>query len=384
MIYLDNCSTTKPRDSVIKKIAETMENNFGNPSSLHRLGIDSEKSLKECRKIISDYLGTKTNEIFFTSGGTESNNLAIQGVLKARKNRGKHIITSLIEHPAVMRTIDEFEKEGYRISRIRNDNQGRIDLKELEQELSDETVLVAFIHVNNEIGTIQDIESIGEIISKQSVKPHFHLDGVQSFGKIPFSVKIAGVDSFAFSSHKIHGPKGVGGLYISNNSRIQPLIYGGNQENGIRSGTENISGIVGFGEAVKILKGKGLEESSRILVLKDKIIEMILEQIDEVSINSPKGELSSPYILNVSFRWTKGEVLLHYLEDEHIYVSTSSACSSKETEKSHVLKAIGLDNNSIEGTLRLCFSYENTEADIIKTVEVLKSSVEDIRSIMRR
>lgn len=384
MIYLDNCSTTKPRSSVIKKITETMENNFGNPSSLHRIGMDSEKLLEESRKIIADYLGTKSNEIFFTSGGTESNNLAIQGVLKARKNRGKHIITSLIEHPSVIRTINEFEKEGYRISRIRSDDQGRIDLQELEQKLSDETVLVALIHVNNEIGTIQDIESIGEIISKQSIKPHFHLDGVQSFGKIQFSVKRAAVDSFAFSSHKIHGPKGVGGLYISNNSRIQPLIYGGNQENGLRSGTENIAGIVGFGEAVRILKEKGLEESKIVSMLKDKMLELVLEQIEEVSINSPNGESSSPYILNLSFRWTKGEVLLHYLEEEDIYISTSSACSSKGTVKSHVLKAIGLDDNSIKGTIRLCFSYENTGDDVIKTVSVLKKSVEDIRSIMRR
>ncbi len=384
MIYLDNCSTTKPRDSVIEKITESMQMDFGNPSSLHRLGINSEKILKNSRKVISDFLGVKTNEIYFTSGGTEGNNIAIQGALNARQNRGKHIITTMIEHPAVMNTIKEYEKNGCRVSWIPNGVDGRIDLDKLEKEITDQTVLVSVIHVNNEIGTIQDIEAIGELLSKQTIKPHFHLDGVQSFGKIQFSLIGAGVDSFAFSGHKIHGPKGVGGLYINGKARVNPLVFGGNQEMGMRSGTENVPGISGFGEAVRVLAEQGFKETQKIAELKKSMTQMIVEQIDDVIVNSPSGKLSSPYILNLSFGWTRGEVILHYLEDKDIYVSTTSACSSKGTDKSHVLKAIGLDDNHIEGTLRLCFSYEITDEDIARTVQVLKTSVEDVRSVMRR
>ncbi|MGM0395511.1 MAG: cysteine desulfurase family protein [Bacillota bacterium] len=384
MIYLDNCSTTRPRDSVIMRMTETLKTIFGNPSSLHSLGMDAEKVLKDARNIISDYLGVNSKDIFFTSGGTESNNLAIQGLLKARKNRGNHIITTMIEHPAVMNTIRNYEKQGFRVSWIPNDRNGRIDMSRLEDELCDETILVSIIHVNNEIGTIQDIDAIGKLLSKQEKRPHFHLDGVQSFGKIPFSLIGPGVDTYSFSGHKVHGPKGVGGLYISSKARIEPVVFGGNQENGIRSGTENIPGIAGFGEAVRVLCEKGAEETESISLLKDKMTDMILEQIDDVLVNSPKGKLSTPYILNISIGWTRGEVLLHYLEQENIFVSTTSACSSKGAGKSHVLKAIGLDDNYIEGTLRICFSHEISEEDVARTVEVLKSSVEDVRSIMRR
>ncbi|WP_422487197.1 cysteine desulfurase family protein [Gudongella sp. DL1XJH-153] len=384
MIYLDNCSTTKPRDSVIEKITESMQMTFGNPSSLHGLGMSSEKILKSSRKTVADFLGVKTNEIYFTSGGTEGNNIAIQGALKARENRGKHIITTMIEHPAVMNTIKEYEKNGYLVSWIPNGSDGRIDLDKLEEELTDQTVLVSVIHVNNEIGTIQDIETIGKLLSKQPMKPHFHLDGVQSFGKIKFSLISAGVDSFAFSGHKIHGPKGVGALYINSKARVNPLVFGGNQEMGMRSGTENVPGIAGFSEAVRVLTEKGSVETQKIADLKESMTRMVLDQIDDVIVNSPSGNLSSPYILNLSFGWTRGEVILHYLEEENIYVSTTSACSSKGTDKSHVLKAIGLDDNHMEGTLRLCFSYEMTDEDVARTVQVLKNSVEEVRSIMRR
>ncbi len=365
-------------------MTEALKLNFGNPSSLHRLGMDAEKILKDSRNVIAKYLGVKKEEIYFTSGGTEANNIAIQGALGARSSRGNHIITTMIEHPAVMNTIKEYEKKGYRVSWIPNGKDGRIDIKRLEEELCDETILVSIIHVNNEIGTIQDINSIGELLSKRSSKPHYHLDGVQSFGKIGFSLIGSRVDSFAFSGHKIHGPKGVGGLYINKKARVYPLVFGGNQEMGMRSGTENIPGIAGFGEAVRVLSDQGDVESQRVGILKKFMTELITEQIEDVIVNSPAGDLSSPYVLNLSFGWTRGEVLLHYLEDEGIYVSTTSACSSKGTEKSHVLKAIGLDDNHIEGTLRICFSYEISEDDVIRTVEVLRNSVEDVRSIMRR
>jgi len=384
LIYLDNCSTTRPRESVVEKITEALTTNYGNPSSLHRMGMDAERILKDSRNEIAKYLGVRNEEIYFTAGGTESNNIAIQGAIRARESRGNHIITSMIEHPAVMNTIREYEKNGFRVSSIPNGKDGRIDIKKLEEELCDETILVSLIHVNNEIGTIQDIQSIGELLSKMSSKPHFHLDGVQSFGKIKFSLIGCGVDSFAFSGHKIHGPKGVGGLYINKKARVHPLIFGGTQELGIRSGTENIPGIAGFGEAVKVLSDQGDREALKVIALKKLMTEMIVEQIDDVIVNSPAGELSSPYILNLSFGWTRGEVLLHYMEEEGIFVSTTSACSSKGTDKSHVLKSIGLDDNHIEGTLRICFSYEISEEDVVRTVQVLKSSVEEVRNVMRR
>ena len=384
LIYLDNCSTTRPRDSVIEKMTETLKVNFGNPSSLHRMGMDSENILKNARGIISEYLGVRPETVFFTSGGTESNNLAIQGAIKAREYRGKHIITTRLEHPAVMNTIDQYEKNGYRVSRIKNDPYGRINMEALQNEISEDTVLVAVIHVNNEIGTIQDLEGISKLIQKRSNRPHFHVDGVQSFGKIPFSLAQLGVDSYAFSSHKVHGPKGVGGLYIRDRSKVMPLVFGGNQESGIRSGTENTPGIAGFGEAVRVLSHSGAKETEYVRNLKNHMTSQIQKSIGDLKFNSPPEDLSSPYILNLSFRWTRGEVLLHYLEDEGIYVSTTSACSSKGTQKSHVLDAIDLDREHIEGTIRICFSYENTKIDIDRAVEVLKASVEDVRSVMRR
>ena len=384
MIYLDNCSTTRPRDLVVEKMTDALRISFGNPSSLHRMGMDAEKIMKDSRSVIASYLGVKNEEIYFTSGGTEGNNIAIQGALDARKSRGNHIITSMIEHPAVMNTIKEYEKKGFRVSWIPNGKDGRIHLKRLEEELCDETILVSLIHVNNEIGTVQDIGAVGNLLSKSPSKPHFHLDGVQSFGKIQFSLIGNGVDSYAFSGHKIHGPKGVGGLYINRKARVNPVIFGGNQEMGMRSGTENIPGIAGFGEAVRILKDQGLIESEKVGALKDLMTKSLMEQIEDVIINSPAGDLSSPYILNLSFGWTRGEVLLHYLEEEEIFISTTSACSSKGTDKSHVLKSIGLDDNHIEGTVRICFSYEISEEDVHRTVKALKDSVEMVRSVMRR
>lgn len=384
MIYLDNCSTTRPREEVVELIYKSLKDNFANPSSLHRLGFNSEKKMKEAREIISNFLKVEAREIFFTSGGTESNNIAIQSMVKKNSKRGKHIITSKIEHPSVLNIIDNYEKIGYEVTYLDNDDEGRIDLNQLEAAVNDSTILISLIHVNNEIGIIQDIEGVREIIGKLPRRPLLHLDGVQSFGKIDFNLKSLKVDSYSFSGHKVYGPKGIGGLYINKDLKLDPIIYGGNQELGLRSGTENLTGIIGFGEAVRILGKVYKEEASYAKELKDYMVKKHYDEISDFKINSRLDEGSSPFILNISYEDIRGEVLLHYLEEKEIYVSTSSACSSKGTEKSHVLRAINLSDNEIEGAIRFCFSPDLSKDDIDYTITAIKDSVGEIRSIIRR
>ncbi len=382
MIYLDNCSTSKARKEVIEIISNSMMDYFGNPSSLHRLGMMSEKKINEARKIIGDYLNVDSGEIYFTSGGTESNNIAIQSGVKKFKNRGKHIITTKIEHPSVLNVMKNYEKKGFKVTYLGVDELGNISLKELEESIRDDTILISIIHVNNEIGVIEPIDKIKQLINKKNPNILFHLDGVQAFGKIEFSLKTLGVDMYSFSSHKIHGPKGVGGLYIDKKHSLEPIVFGGGQEKNLRSGTENLQGILGFGEAVNIMNKKFKIESEKVYKLKKYFASKIKEKIKDVKFNTSLDKKSSPYILNISFKNIRGEVLLHYLEDENIYVSTSSACSSNYKERSHVLKAIGLSNDEIEGSIRFCFSYENTREELDRVIEVLEESVKEIRQII--
>jgi cysteine desulfurase len=384
MIYLDNCSTTKPRKEVIETINNCMLYDFGNPSSLHKLGLNAEKILNNARENIAGFLCCKDNEIYFTSGGTESNNIALQGAIKAKKRNGKHIITTKLEHPSVINVIKAYEKEGYEVTYLSNDEYGRINISELEESIKEDTFLVSIIHINNEIGVIQDIKKISEIIKSKNHNIHFHVDGVQSFGKLNISVNDLGVDSFSFSGHKIHGPKGIGGLYIREKSRIEPIIFGGNQEKSLRSGTENIPAIAGFSKAVDITKDNLSREKSEVEAIKTKFANYFIKNISDIKINSPLDETGSSYILSVSFKDVRGEVLLHMLEDKDIYVSTGSACSSKSNKKSHVLKAIGINDNLIEGTVRFCFSYENINDDIDFVLDEINRFVSEIRKITRR
>ncbi|NLC04789.1 MAG: cysteine desulfurase [Tissierellia bacterium] len=384
MIYLDNCATTKPRESVINVIMESLREDYGNPSSLHRLGLNSEKKIKHAREIISNYLDINKNELFFTSGGTESNNIAIQGIIEKYSARGKHIITTKLEHPSVDNIMKYYESKGYDITYLDNDSFGNIDLNQLKESIRGDTILVSIIHVNNEIGIIQNIEEVRKILNSVQSSALLHLDGVQSFGKIPFSLKSLGVDTFSFSGHKVHGPKGVGGLYINNRLNLPPIVLGGNQESGIRSGTENLSGIIGFGEAVRILSQEFKNEFQQVSIIKEYLANNIMNEIDDIKINSSLDNSSSPYILSVSFRNIRGEVLLHYLEEEEIYVSTTSACSSKGTKKSPILESIGLNDIEIQGTIRFCFSYETSKPDIDYLMGRLKASVKDIRKIIMR
>lgn len=277
-----------------------------------------------------------------------------------------------------------FEEKGLEISYLNVDSFGRIDLEELRNTIKDETILISIIHVNNEIGTIQDIQGVRDVIKEKDSKALLHLDGIQSFGKIDFNLRTLGVDTYSFSGHKIHGPKGIGGLYIRKGLNLNPIVFGGNQEYGLRSGTENLQGIIGLGEAVKALSISQREERENVKSIKQYLMDRLAEEIDYIKINSPPDEYSSPYILNLSFLYTRGEVLLHYLEEKDIYISTGSACSSKGTQKSHVLTAIGLNDKEIEGSIRICFSYENTKKEMDMVVEGIKESVEEIRKIMMR
>lgn len=384
LIYLDNCATTKPREEVVHVMMDAFQNCFGNPSSLHKLGLNAEKKLKEARRSIAEYLKVDEREIYFTSGGTESNNIALQSIINKYSRKGKHIVTTNIEHPSVYNVLKHYESVGFDITYLKVNKDGLIDLEELRNALRDDTILVSIIHVNNEIGSRQDIEGIKKVLSSTDSKPLLHVDGIQSFGKIDFSLKALNIDTYSFSGHKVHGPKGIGVLYINNRLKLDPIVYGGNQESGIRSGTENVPGILGLGEAVKILSIKGKSEREKVLQLRNYLANRVKLEIEDVKINTPLNGDSSPYILSITFEDTRGEVLLHYLENKQVYVSTSSACSSKGTTKSHVLKAIKLSDKDIEGTIRFCLSYEITKEDIDFTVDVLKDSVKDIRSIIRR
>ena len=384
MIYLDNCATTRLRKEVVEIMQRSMIEDFGNPSSLHRLGMKSEQKIKSAREHIANFLNVDKNEIYFTSGGTESNNISIQSITNKLKKRGNHIITTKIEHPSVLNIMKNYEQQGFNVTYLNVDIQGYISLEELKDNIRNDTILVSIMHVNNEIGSVQPVSKIKDIIKKINPNTLFHVDGIQGFGKVELDLKKWEIDCYSFSGHKIHGPKGIGGLFIDKKHSLLPLVFGGNQERGLRSGTENLTGIIGFGEAVRVMNERHKIESNYVIELKEYFARKIETEIPYIKFNTSLDKNSSPYIINISFKHVRGEILLHYLENKEIYVSTTSACSSKGTEKSHVLKSIGLGNEEIEGSIRFCFSYENTIEDLDYTVKVLKESVEDIRQITMR
>ncbi|NLI57276.1 MAG: cysteine desulfurase [Clostridium sp.] len=366
-IYLDNSATTKPYDKVIEAINDINKNIYGNPSSLHTKGIEAEKIIKNSREIIAKTLLAENDEIYFTSGGTEGNNLAILGYLKGNPRKGKHVITTKIEHPSVLEVFKFLSTEGYKVDFIDVDQNGVVNVKDIEEKICKDTSLISIIYVNNEIGTIEPIEKIAKI-KKDAV---LHVDAVQGYGKFKIIPKKIGIDLMTISSHKIHGPKGVGAIYKNKNIRIKPILLGGGQESLIRSGTENVSGIYGFATAANITFDNIEENYNKCKKLKEFFIEKLNSEIYGVKVISPKD--SSPYILNASFENIRGEVLLHHLEEKNIFVSTGSACSSRRNVHSHVLTALGLSPSCIEGAIRFSFSHTNSEEDIEETVDALKS-----------
>ena len=375
-VYLDNSATTRPYDEVIDYISEINRNMYGNPSSLHSKGIESEKLIKKARSAIAESISADPSEIIFTSGGTESNNLAIRGYLSANKRKGSHIITSKIEHPSVLEVFKHMEENGYRVDYINVDRYGNLDTEELKEKISDETALVSILYVNNESGAIQPIEEISGIIKSANKNTVFHVDAVQAYGKILISPKKLGIDMMSLSSHKIHGPKGAGALYVEKSIKIKPIIFGGGQESLLRSGTENVTGICGFGLASEIIF-KNIENNyKKVELLRKTVIKELKSNFNDCIINSEDSSI--PYILNVAFPYLKSEVLLHHLEEKGIYVSTGSACSSRKKVHSHVLKAMGLNSQQIDGAIRISFSAMNKEEDIKELIQALKEIVPKI------
>lgn len=381
-VYFDNSSTTKISEEVINEVVTGMRDYYGNPSALHNIGLNSERKLKECRRELAKYINADEGEIFFTSGGSEGNNLVLKGLLK----EGSHIITTPIEHASILNTIKALEDKNIKVTYLKVDEAGRVDIDHLKDSITKDTVLVSTIHVNNEIGTIQDIESIGKVIRENSSRAKFHIDAVQSFGKINIDVKKMNVDFLTVSGHKFHGPKGCGFLYVKKGCILNPLINGGSQEGGFRAGTQNIPAILGMTKAASISISEMKNNYDKVMEIKKRFITR-LSEIEDIKINSLDSEEFSPYILNVSFRGVRGEVLLHYLEEKNIYVSTGSACSSKEREKlggSYVLKSINLSKDEISGGIRFSFSDDNNLEEVDYTIDVLKEGLSFLRIMNRR
>ncbi len=378
--YMDNSATTRPYPEVVQKVAEVMQSQYGNPSSLHRLGIVAEKEVKEAKEVIAQTLKASAGEIYFTSGGTESNNLAIMGACLS--HRGRHIISTPLEHPATMNTLAALREQGWRVDFIPVDRDGVVSLPAFEDMIEPDTVLVTAMLVNNEIGSMQPISQMAKILKRKNPKAYLHVDAVQGYGKIPCDVRELGADLFSISGHKIHGPKGVGVLYIKKGVRLSPILYGGGQQNNLRPGTENVPGIAGLGVAAKRCHQHLLENARRMQELRKKLEQGICDRIDRVQVNTP--EQAAPHILNVSFGGVRSEVVLHSLENEEIYVSSGSACSSHKKEPSYVLTAIGVDREMIDGSIRFSLSEFTTEEDIDATVNALETIVQRIRKLNLR
>ena len=374
MIYLDNSSTTKPYREAVETAVKYMTDIFGNPSSLHGIGLDAEKAVREARGYTADLISADPSCITFTGGGTEADNMAILGTARRMKRQGKRIITTKTEHPAVLEPCAYLEKLGYDVIYLDVDSEGYIDMDQLKDSVNDETILISVMHVNNELGTVNDIRKAASL-KKNAL---FHTDAVQSLGKEHIDVSEADIDLLSMSGHKIHGPKGTGALYIRKGVSVEPLVMGGGQERGMRSGTENVPGIAGFGCAARM--AADIDRRSALMALaRNHLLEGIKGIIPDVRINSPEN--GCPSVLNVSFLGTRGEVILHMLEDEGRYVSTGSACSSNKKGQSHVLKAAGLTQEEIEGAIRFSFSEFNTPDEMDIVLEKLESIVRRFRKL---
>jgi cysteine desulfurase len=377
-IYLDHSATTHVDTRVLDAMLPYFSEKFGNASSLHSFGQEAAEALAISRELVAAALGAKPSEIIFTSGGTESDNLAIKGAAYMHSSKGRHIITSVIEHPAVLRTCEELEREGFEVTYVPVDSEGILDLKFLEDSIRHDTILISIMNANNEIGTIQPIKKISELISGREII--LHTDAVQSVGKIPTDVNQLGVDMLSISSHKLHGPKGVGALYLRSGVNIMPLVQGGGHERGLRPGTENIPGIVGFAKAMSISKEQLEEDSKHMQHLRDSMIKAIQSRIPHVRLNGHE-KTRLPNNVNMSFRHVEGESLLMLLDMNGVAVSTGSACSSKSQKASHVLTAIDPGVEYIHGSLRFTLGRENTMEEIDIVVDLLEEAVMKLRQL---
>ena len=388
MIYLDNSATTKQYDEVTEAMLQYMKQDFGNPSALYQLGVDAEKAVRNARaQVLGAAFGGKTGDwdVVFTSGGTEADNMAIFGAAKAMKRAGNRIVTTKVEHPAVLECCKRLEEDGFEIIRVGVDAKCRLNMEELENAINDNTILVTMMHVNNEIGTVMPVDSVKEIMKKKGAPGLFHCDAVQSFGKMQLP---KGADLISVSGHKIHGPKGSGALLVrkgktaaGTNINLPAFIVGGGQESGKRSGTENVPAIIGLGTAAEMVgNGTKYADAAALGQLREKLKAGLEANIEDIVINTPMDE-SCPTVLSVSFMGCRGEVLLHTLEQDEIYVSTGSACSSNKKGQSHVLEAMGLKPKQIEGTLRFSLGRFNTEEDIDTCIEKVTAAVKRFRKL---
>ena len=381
--YLDNSATTRCYGEVRDIVVKTMMEDYGNPSSMHMKGVESEKYMKEAAVQIAKTLKVGEKEIYFTSGGTESNNWALIGTALANQRMGKHIITTKIEHPAVSAPCEFLESQGFTVTRLNVDKEGMISLKELEEAITPDTILVSVMYVNNEIGAVQPIAEIGEIIKKKNPKTYFHVDAIQAYGKYRILPKKMKIDMLSASGHKIHGPKGVGFLYVNEKVKIFPYIYGGGQQKGMRSGTDNVSGAAGLGVAAEIIY-KNLEENvTSMRELRQYFVEE-LEKMENVVVHGTKGDTCAPHIVSVAFVGVRSEVLLHTLEEKNIYVSAGSACSTHKRSGSPTLTAIGIPKEQMESTVRFSFCEMTTKEELQYTLMGLREVLPVLRRYARR
>lgn len=382
-VYLDNSATTRCFPEVAELMKQIMCEDYGNPSSLHRKGVQAENHLRTARETIAKILKVNEKELLFTSGGTESDNLALIGAAHANCRRGKHLITTSIEHPAILQTMKFLEEEGYRVTCLPVDEKGCIRPEDLQRAITGETILVSIMYTNNEVGSQQPIAQAGALIKKINPQILFHVDAVQGFGKARIYPKKMNIDMLSVSGHKLHGPKGVGFLYVDSHVKLKPIIFGGGQQGGMRSGTENVPGIAGIAKAAQIMYASYDQDMEKLYRLKKCFIEGV-KKIDQVVVNGPDCMDGAPHIVSVSFKGVRSEVLLHSLEDKGIYVSAGSACSAHKPQPSATLMAMGVPKDLLSSTIRFSFSVFTTMEEINYTLEALYDIIPMLRKYTRK
>lgn len=381
-VYLDNSATTRCLPEVAALMTRILCEDYGNPSSMHTKGVESEKYLRSARETIAKCLKVQEKEILFTSGGTESDNIALIGTAYANCRAGRHIITTRIEHPAILQTCAYLQEQGFEITYLPVDENGIIRLSDLERAMTRQTILVSIMHTNNEIGSLQPIAEAGALIKRMNPHTVFHVDAVQGFGKFRIYPRKMNIDLLSVSAHKIHGPKGVGFLYMNEKVKVKPIIYGGGQQKGMRSGTENVPGIAGMALAVEKIYQNFDEETDRLYALKERFVEGV-SHIEDVKVNGLTGRDSAPHVVSVSIGGIRSEVLLHALEDKGIYVSAGSACSAHKAAASATLQAIGVEKRYLDSTLRFSFSIYTTQEEIDYTLQQMYDMIPMLRRYTR-
>ncbi len=381
-VYLDNSATTRCFDEVAQLMYKIMCEDYGNPSSMHHKGVEAEQYLRYAKETLAKLLKVSEKEILFTSGGTESDNIALIGTAMANHRRGRHLITTRIEHPAILQPMAYLENQGFKVTYLPVDHEGRISLSDLERAIRPDTILVSIMHTNNEIGAVEPIAEAGALIKRVNPQTLFHVDAVQGFGKFRIYPSQMQVDMLSVSGHKIHGPKGIGFLYIREGAKVSPIIYGGGQQKGMRSGTENVPGIAGLAKAAELVYENLDEDMDRMYGLREMLIQGV-ENIEGIRVNGCPGRQGAAHIVSLSVRGIRSEVLLHALEEKGIYVSAGSACASNKPQTSATLKAIGVEKDLLDSTIRFSISVFTTAEEIRYTIQALEETIPMLRRYVR-